>query len=66
MNWKKRGIKVLGTFVTGYSAGLGMLFPLNSVGAWQIDLSSIMLYPLLSGMIVALPSLGKVLIEYGD
>lgn len=66
IKWSKRGAKILATFVTGYSGGLGVVFPLEALNHWGITIEGLILYPTISGLIVALPQISKVLIEYGN
>ena len=67
MNWKRRLVKVLGSFVTGYGAGLGLDIPLIAIlDPTALTVTNVMMYPVIAGLIVALPQLGKVLNEYGS
>lgn len=50
----------------GYSGGFGLMFPLSAVNNWNLDMSSFLFYPAISGMVVALPQLAKVFFEFGD
>lgn len=66
MNWKRRLVKVLGSFVTGYSGGLGVTIPLIAIlDPTAITATNVVFYPTIAGLVVALPQLGKVLNEYG-
>jgi peptidoglycan biosynthesis protein MviN/MurJ (putative lipid II flippase) len=65
MNWKKRGAKILGSYVTGYTGGLALIFPLTAINEWHLELLSFLAYPAIAGLLVAGPQLGKTLIEYG-
>ena len=66
MYWKNRMAKVLASFITGYSGGIGLYFPISAINQLTIDLNTMLFYPSISGMIVALPQLAKVLNEYGN
>lgn len=67
MNWKRRLVKVLGSFVTGYSGGLGVEIPLIAIlDPTAMTVGNLVFYPCIAGLIVALPQLGKVLNEYAD
>lgn len=66
MNWKRRFSKVLGSWITGYGAGLGTVFTLSSYNQWELDLFNLFVIPSIAGLIVALPQLGKVFNEYGN
>jgi len=67
MNVAKRLAKVLGSFVTGYSGGLALTIPIFSdFQAGNFEWFNIFVYPMMSGLIVSLPQLGKVLNEIGD
>jgi len=65
MNWKKRFAKIMGSYITGYSGGLALLFPLTALNDWRLDWLSFVTYPAIAGILVAGPQLGKTLIEYG-
>jgi hypothetical protein len=64
MNWTKRGAKVLGSFVTGYSGGLGTLLALGVIDS-QVTLNILFTIPSITGLIACLPQLGKILSEFG-
>ena len=66
MNWKRRFSKVLGSWITGYSGGLASIFTISAYQSWEINFETLFLIPLISGLIVALPQLGKVFNEYGN
>jgi len=67
LKWKKRGAKILGSFATGYSAGLSAMIPANLVFAPErIDWLIIFTIPILSGLVGAWAQFGKVLNEYGN
>lgn len=68
MRWKKRGAKILGVFVLGYSSGLSVTLPIFAIysGDTGLDLTSMFAWPLVAGLVTSLPQLGKVLSEYGD
>jgi len=65
VNWKKRLAKVLGSYIIGYSGGLGLAIPLiATLDPSRLTLETILIYPSIAGLIVALPQLGKVFNEY--
>lgn len=64
MNWRQRGARVLGSFVTGYSGGLGTLLALGVIDD-HITLHILFTIPTITGLITALPQLGKILQEFG-
>ena len=64
MDWRKRSAKVLGSFVTGYSGGLGTLLALGVIDS-QITFHLLFTVPSITGLITALPQLGKILNEIG-
>lgn len=66
MNWTQRLAKVLASWINGYSAGLGTIFTLSAYESWQIDFSTLFLIPGISGLIVSLPQLAKVVNEIGN
>ncbi len=66
MNWTKRGAKILGSWITGYSGGLGLVFPMNSLESWGLTIESMIFYPAIAGFIVVLPQTAKVFFEYGN
>ena len=67
MNWTKRGAKILATWITGYSGGLGTLFTINTIDSiGHVDFISVFSLPVISGLIVALPQLSKVVFEYAN
>lgn len=66
INWTKRGAKILASFVTGYSGGLGFGVSLEAMTHLGISIEGLIIYPTVSGLIVALPQVSKVLIEYGN
>lgn len=66
MNWKRRLLKVLGSFVTGYGAGLSAIFTDSAFKQESIDIGFLFGIPLIAGLIVALPQLGKVINEIAN
>ena len=66
MNWKKRGAKLIGSWITGYSGGLGLIFPANTMQHWDLTIDLMLFYPAFAGMIVVLPQVAKVFFEYGN
>jgi hypothetical protein len=64
MNWTKRGAKILGSYVTGYSGGLGTLMALGVMDS-HVTIHLLFSIPLITGLITALPQLGKILQEIG-
>ena len=64
MNWKQRGAKVLGSYVMGYSGGMGTLMTLG-VFETQVTFHLLFTIPTVTGLITALPQLGKILQEFG-
>jgi hypothetical protein len=66
MNWTKRGAKVLGSFVTGYSGGISVTVPIfASMEGLALGFTSMITYPIISGLVASLPQLGKILNEVG-
>ena len=65
MNWRKRGAYILGSFITGYSGGFGVVFAIDQTDLWDLSIKSFMV-PIVAGIIVALPQLGKVITEYSN
>jgi len=59
-------MKVLGSWITGYSGGLSAVFTLSAWNQWQIDFMNLFVIPAIAGLIVALPQLGKIVNEYGN
>ena len=68
MQWKKRGAKILGVFVLGYSSGISVTVPIFAAqsGLSGLDLPGMLGWPIVAGLVTSLPQLGKVLSEYGD
>ena len=67
MNWKRRFSKVLGSFFTGYGGGFTAVLPGNHILAPDdIQWFWIFVLPMLSGLAVTWPQLGKVFTEYGN
>ena len=68
MNWKKRGAKILGVFVLGYSSGISVTVPIFAIfsQADGLDLAAMLGWPIIAGLVTSLPQLGKTLSEYGD
>lgn len=66
MNWKRRFSKVLGSWITGYGGGIASIFTISAYQSWDINFVTLFLIPAISGLIVALPQLGKVFNEYGN
>jgi hypothetical protein len=64
MNWSKRGAKILGSFVTGYSGGLGTLLTLGVIDD-HVTFTILFTIPCVTGLVTALPQLGKILQEIG-
>jgi hypothetical protein len=50
----------------GYSGGFSLMFPLSAQNSWTLDFTSFLIYPAISGMVVALPQLAKVFFEFAD
>ena len=67
MDWKKRGAKVLGVFILGYSSGMAVTVPIFAIysQAEGLDLTGMFSWPIIAGLVTALPQLGKVISEYG-
>ena len=65
MNWSKRGAKILATWITGYSGGLGTLMTLGTIDS-QVTFTILFTIPAITGLIVALPQLAKVVSEFGN
>ncbi len=63
VNWKRRGAKVLGAFFTGYSGGLAAVLPAPALGV-QVEFGLIFLLPVLAGLVVSIPQVGKIFNEY--
>ena len=55
---------MLGSYVTGYSGGLGTLLALGVIDT-QLTLNILFTIPSITGLITALPQLGKILQEAG-
>ena len=66
INWSKRGAKILASWLMGYSGGLGVVFPMEAINHWGITVEGLLLYPAISGLIVAVPQIAKVLSEYAN
>jgi len=66
MNWKKRGAKLLATWITGYSGGLGLIFPANTMEAWNLTIEMMLFYPAFAGFITVVPQIAKVFSEYAN
>ncbi len=64
MNWTKRSAKLLATYITGYSGGLGTLMTLGVMDS-HVTFQVLFTIPMITGLIVTLPQIGKVLNEYG-
>jgi len=64
MNWTKRGAKLLATYITGYSGGMGTLLALGVMDS-HVTFHLLFTIPNITGLITALPQLGKILNEYG-
>jgi len=49
----------------GYSGGLSVMFTGNfTINEWQFDLVTLFVYPAMSGLILTLPQISKMFIEY--
>ena len=68
MNWKKRGAKILGVFVLGYSSGMSVTVPIFAIYSQSdaLDLIGMFGWPVIAGLVTSLPQLGKTLSEYAD
>lgn len=66
MKWAKRLAKVLGGWITGFSGGLGSIFTISAYKSWELDFMTLFVIPSISGLIVSLPQLGKILNEYAE
>jgi len=67
MNWKRRFSKVLGAFFTGYGGGFAVMLPANgTLSPENIQWFWIFVLPILAGLVVTWPQLGKVFSEYGN
>jgi len=66
INWKKRSAKIIASFITGYSGGLALIFPLGTASHVEITIVNFLIYPAISGFVVMLPQASKVLIEYAN
>ncbi len=68
MNWKKRGAKILGVFVLGYSSGMSVTIPIFAIYSQTggLDLTGMFGWPIIAGLVTSLPQLGKTLSEYAD
>ena len=60
MNWRRRGAKVLGSYLAGYGGGIGVEGLHHGMG----DLSILFTIPAIAGLIVALPQMGKMFNEF--
>jgi len=60
VKWKKRGAKILGTWVLGFSGGL------VGISILQPEFTLLILDAMLIGFVITLPQIGKMLIEYGN
>ena len=59
--------KVLGSFFTGYGGGFAAMMPGNAVlSPTEIHWFWIFILPMLSGLVVTWPQLGKVFTEYAN
>lgn len=65
MNWRQRAAKLLSVFITGYGGGFSVVLSLRNVQE-GIDWVMLGVYPMLSGLIVLIPYLGKILGEYSN
>jgi len=67
INWWKRGAKLLASFITGYGAVLSAFFSLQALSETPpLSPESLFIYPLIGGVVVAMPQASKVLTEYGN
>jgi hypothetical protein len=68
INWKKRGAKILASFILGYSSGMVVIIPVHVISTEILifGLIEMFIWPILSGLVVAFPQMGKILNEYGN
>jgi len=66
LNWKKRGAKLFSVFITGYGGGLGVLYHTNFSYTLEMDWLNLFISPLISGLIVLIPIIGKMFGEYSN
>lgn len=66
MLWRYRLAKVFSVWITGYSGGFGGIFAIYSTSNSEIDYIKLGVYPIFSGLIVALPQLSKLVNEWGN
>ena len=64
MTWKQRGARIISVFFTGYGAGFGVVIPADYIHSpGTIDWIHLFILPIISGLIVTFPQIGKV---FGD
>jgi len=66
MLWRYRLAKVLASWLTGYSGGLGAIFTISAYESWKIDFITFFVIPGIAGWIVALPQLAKIVNEWAN
>ena len=67
VQWAKRGFKLLGAFFTGYSGGFSVMVPANLTFApGELNWFNIITLPILAGLVVTFPQLGKTFNELGS
>ena len=66
MNWRYRLAKVLVSWLTGYSGGFSAIFTLSAYEKWEFDFTTLFLIPAISGLVVGLPQLAKVINEWAN
>lgn len=67
MNWKQRSAKLLSVFITGYGGGFSAVLPTHYLlMPGTIDLVVLFIIPLISGLAMTWPQLGKMLGEMSN
>ena len=59
--------KIFSVFITGYGAGFGVVIPADYIHSpSSVDWAHLFILPIIAGLIVTFPQLGKMLGEYSN
>ena len=67
MKWRQKAFKLLSVFTTGYSGGFIAVLPTNYLTTpGSIDIQLIFSIPIMTGIVFALPQIGKMFGEMAN
>ena len=65
MIWKYHLTKLLSTFITGYGAGIALIFSFTELREGT-NYFNLLIYPVIAGFLVLIPYVGMMIGEYAD